>query len=164
MCSDRAEDGFDALYLAHGSRAVRFAVVLTGNAARGEDVAAAAMLKVYRRWRRGGVEQFWPYLRTAILNQYRTELRRDRRSDADAPVELEEGSTAFDEDIVGRAELLAALAELPARQRAAITLRYLEDLSEADVADLLGCPVGTVKSTVSRGLTTLRRHLEGALD
>ena len=58
-----------------------------------------------------------------------------------------------------RAELLGALAVLPPRQRAVLVLRYFEDLSEAQVAQTLGCSVGTVKSTASRGLARLREAL-----
>jgi RNA polymerase sigma factor (sigma-70 family) len=58
-----------------------------------------------------------------------------------------------------RAELIEALGTLPPRQRAVLVLRYFEDLSEAQVADLLGCSLGTVKSTASRGLTRLQAAL-----
>ena len=58
-----------------------------------------------------------------------------------------------------RAELIEALGTLPPRQRAVLVLRYFEDLSEAQVAQLLGCSVGTVKSTASRGLTRLHAAL-----
>ncbi|MGZ4295714.1 MAG: sigma-70 family RNA polymerase sigma factor, partial [Solirubrobacteraceae bacterium] len=58
-----------------------------------------------------------------------------------------------------RAELVQALGTLPPRQRAVLVLRYFEDLSEAQVAELLGCSLGTVKSTASRGLTRLHAAL-----
>jgi RNA polymerase sigma factor (sigma-70 family) len=59
-----------------------------------------------------------------------------------------------------RDELLRALSELPARQRAVLVLRYFNDLTEAQVADVLGCSVGTVKSSASRGLARLREALQ----
>ena len=63
-------------------------------------------------------------------------------------------------DAVGiRAELIEALGTLPPRQRTVLVLRYFEDLTEAQVAELLGCSVGTVKSTASRGLTRLQAAL-----
>lgn len=63
---------------------------------------------------------------------------------------------------VGRHDdLLAALAQLPPRQRAAVVLRYFDDLSEADTAAALGCRVGTVKSQTARGLARLRELLDG---
>ena len=58
-----------------------------------------------------------------------------------------------------RAELLQALGQLPARQRAVLVLRYFNDLTEAQVAEVLGCPAGTVKSSASRGLARLREAL-----
>jgi len=62
-----------------------------------------------------------------------------------------------------RADLIRALAELPARQRAVLVLRYFADLPEAEIATILGCPVGTVKSTASRALERLRQvHEMGA--
>jgi hypothetical protein len=60
-----------------------------------------------------------------------------------------------------RTDLLGVLRELPPRQRAALVLRYFDDLSEAEVADVMGCSVGTVKSTTSRALGRLRREVEG---
>lgn len=153
--SDRA---FEALYRAHAAKSARLAAVLCGNAQRGEEIAAGAMVKVYRRWRRGGIDDFWPYLRVAVVNEFRSELRRDHSTEWELP------DVAVDDlaDLIGdRTVLLAALATLPARQRAAIALRYLEDLSERDAAALLRCEVGTIKSSVSRGLAALRVALGG---
>jgi RNA polymerase sigma-70 factor (sigma-E family) len=160
---------FEHLYELHSEQALRFAVTLTGNVARGEDLAAAAMLKVYRRWRRGGIELFWPYLRTVIVNEFRSEFRRKRPTEdllagTDLLAATADPVAAFDELLTDRSTLLAALEQLPCMQRAAIALRHLEDLSESQTAELLGCPAGTVKSNVSRGLSSLRHLLQQETD
>jgi RNA polymerase sigma factor (sigma-70 family) len=103
------------------------------------------------------VLDFGPYLRTAVVNEFRSRLRREARAPELGPVvEVEDLS----ELVADRAALADALRRLPDRQRAAIVLRYFEDLPERDTAELLGCSVGTVKSSVSRGLARLRDLLE----
>jgi RNA polymerase sigma-70 factor (sigma-E family) len=148
---------FDELYGRHATPALRLAVLLVGDRARAEDLVAEAFARVLPRWRKGEVLDFGPYLRTAVVNEFRSRLRREARAPELGPVvEVEDLS----ELVADRAALADALRRLPDRQRAAIVLRYFEDLPERDTAELLGCSVGTVKSSVSRGLARLRDLLE----
>jgi RNA polymerase sigma-70 factor (sigma-E family) len=133
------------------------AVLLCGDRSVAEDVVAEAFARVLPRWRRGVVEEFWPYLRTAVVNQVRNNSRRSRSAIAwrhrqpDPPV-----AQSAEHGVAERAVLGAALAGLAPMQRRALVLRFFEDLSEAEAARLLGCSVGTVKSSASRGLARLR--------
>lgn len=160
--SDRnlARAGFDALWEQHAGRALQLAVLLCGDRSVSEDVVAEAFSRVLPRWRRGGIADFWPYLRTAVINQSRANSRRSRsaiswrRRQPNPPP-----SQSAEHGLVERAVIGAALAALAPMQRNALVLRYFEDLSEAEAARLLGCSVGTVKSSASRGLARLREVL-----
>lgn len=151
---------FDELWDRHAARAMQLAGLLTGDAAAAEEVVAEAFARVLPRWRSGSVDAFWPYLRTAVVNQVRGRARKARsarlwRQRQPAPT----GSASPEHDVAERAALAGALARLAPLQRRALVLRYFEDLSEADTARLLGCGVGTVKSSTSRGLARLRELL-----
>ena len=140
---------------------------------RADDLAQAAFLRLYLHWERARkVDHLDAYVRTILINIFLNEQRspwwkritltQGRARDEDSPA-----SGAFGEAEAPAAhpaaedslDLLAALAKLPPRQRAALVLRYYCDLSITDTADLLGCTTGTVKSQTSRGLDTLRRVL-----
>jgi RNA polymerase sigma factor (sigma-70 family) len=102
------------------------------------------------------------YARRILINLATDAAPRRRRR----RIELEP-ATATNDPIVDplagyddRAELLGALAALPARQRAVLVLRYFNDLTERQAAEVLGCPRGTVKSSAARGLATLREALQ----
>lgn len=152
---------FDALYREHRAQALRLAYLVCGDHARAEDAVAEAFAKVYPKWRRGKVREFGPYLRRAVVNEVRKGIRRrsvEQREEARHRVGPD---TADVGEALGDRELVrAALDRLPTAQRAAVVLRYFEDLSLAETADVLGVSVGTVKAQVSRGLDRLR----GAFD
>lgn len=157
--------GFDALFDTYFGRAVRLAWMLApGEPAAAEDAAADAIARVWPKWAKGRVDDFWPYLRVAVVNQVKGRGRRfalgQRRARAQADGELGD----FAVSVVNRALLADALRALPVRQRTAVVLRYYEDLSEAESARAMGCSVGTVKSTTARGLHALRAQLESNRD
>ncbi|NUR59631.1 MAG: SigE family RNA polymerase sigma factor [Catenulispora sp.] len=138
---------------------VRTAYLLTGDLGHAEDLAQTALIKVYRSWHRvRRVDDVDAYVRKVLVNANRSRFRVRRpaeQSYAEVPdhrVTADAGSGGVEQ----RDALLAALAMLPPRQRAVVVLRYWEDMSEASVADLLGCSVGTVKSQASRALAKLR--------
>ncbi len=146
------------LYLRHASDAVRFAYLLTGDRALAEDLVQDAFVRVAGRLlhlRDAGA--FPGYLRRCVVNLANSYGRRkqvERRF-----LERSAGPRALvtrDPDAVEREAMRIALLELPIRNRTAIVLRYFEDLSEAQIADVMRCRPGTVKSLLSRGMERLR--------
>lgn len=152
----------EELYARHAPGAARLAFLLTGERDLAEDVVQDAFVRVAGRF--AGLrspDAFDAYLRRTVVNLCRGQWRRRRTERAHArrqPAVPHE----WQPDVAARDEMLRALRALPERQRAAVVLRYYEDLSERQTAEVLGCAVGTVKSLVSRALTTLRAELEGA--
>jgi RNA polymerase sigma-70 factor (sigma-E family) len=154
------------LYLTHADDAVRLAYLLTGERALAEDIVQDAFVRLAGRLvhlRDPGA--FEAYLRRTVVNLTNSHFRR--RKVERAYLQRARGSVdprgAFvpDHPLEEREELWRALGRLPWRQRAAIVLRFYEDLSERRVAEVLRCRPGTVKSAVSRGLETLRNEIRG---
>ena len=145
---------------------LRTAYLIAWDLPEAEDLVQECLLTVARRWPRvRRMEHPRAYARRVLVNL----ALDDRRHRARRRQELAAMGTAVepgaDEDrrIAGveiRRDLVDALATLPPRQRAVLVLRYFEDLPEAQVATVLGCSVGTVKSTASRGLARLQTSLE----
>ncbi len=136
-------------------RHLRLAVLLTGDQGHAEELLQDSLVKVYERWRRL-VKRDDPhaYLRRVITNNHISMWRRRRREDLVADVPDRAGrEVPADPHADG---LRHALLALPPRQRAVIVLRHYEDLSERDIARLLGCSIGTVKSQHARGMVKLR--------
>lgn len=156
---NRGQD-FASLYAAHYQPALRLAFLLTGSMSASEEAVADAFALVYPRWQAGTIENFGPYLKTVVTNEVRRHRRRERaRRDRSGRGSSIERPAGVAEDVAQRSALFAALLRLPVRQRAAIVLRYYEDLTEAQTAEVLGTSVGTVKSQVSRGLDRLQALL-----
>ena len=151
------------LYDEHISAAVRFAYLLSGDAALAQDLAHDAFIRVTGKLGMlRSPDKVGPYLRTAILNGYRTQLRKVRRERAHvATGGGDPRATSEQPDVVTRTEIRGALDRLPPRRRAAIVLRYYEDMTERQTADVLGCSVPAVKALVARGLDELRTAMEG---
>ena len=142
---------------------VRYATALCGDPAEAEELVQSALVRVALRWPFvRDKDNPDGYVRRAIVNGYLTTWRRLRSRET--PVaELPETATAGD-GTAGVDEVMTvrrALAGLPPRQRAVLVLRYLEDRSEQETAELLGCSVGTVKSQASKALAKLRSVTEG---
>ena len=155
----------DRLYRTYSPDALRVAYLLTGDRALAEDLMQEAFVRVLGRFRdlRNG-DAFWWYLRRTIVNLSNSHYRRLRVERAHlarerSAVLVSEIAGATVPDVEERERMRVALAALRPQQRAAIILRYYEDLSEAETADILGCAVGTVKSMVSRGMASLRGEL-----
>lgn len=143
----------------------RTAFLLTGDWHRAEDVVQVAMVKLYVAWprlTRSGA--FGAYARRAVVTCAIDDGRRPWRRER--PVESADTGQANrrDEtrDLDDRLVVVAALASLPPRQRAAVVLRYYDDLSVDETARVLGCTSGTVKSQTARGLDALRVRLVAA--
>ena len=153
------EDGFEEAFDELFPRAVRLAHRLLGDRAAAEDVAAEAMARAYARWPRvSGL----PY-RDGWLLRVTTNLAIDRlrrRPPAVWPAPPDD----FEHGIPLRLALNAALLTLAPRQRQAIALRYLGDLSDKEVALALGISLGSVKTHIHRGLHGLRARLGAGLE
>lgn len=153
---------FGAAFDEYHRRALHVAGLLHGSRADAEDAVSEAFARIWRRYRHTDIEALWPYLRTALLNDFRSGLKRkalERRETERAKAQGTFETTGSISRIGPREEMVEALRQLPPRQRAAVVLRYFDDLSEAETASALGCSVGTVKSSVSRGLERLRSIL-----
>ena len=154
---------FDDVYLVEQHRAYKLAYLLCGDPLTAEDAVAEAFASVWPRWQRGDVADVGTYLRRAVVNQVISGFRRrelERRERARHRVKQRPRGT--EEAAADRQLLLGALSRLPPRQRAAIVLRYFEDLTEADIALAMGTSVGTTKAHLSRGLATLRQILDNS--
>lgn len=156
-------DALSSAYQAHHARAVRLAYLLCGDLGTAEDVVQTVWLKVHRRMGRGPIDDIGAYIRRAVVNEVNSGFRKlgVRRRDAARRSGDDRGVRGHEEQIADSAQMVQALAQLSERSRAAVVLRYYDDLSVADTAAALGISEGTVKSSVSRGLAQLRTHLEG---
>lgn len=147
---------FDEFVDARYHRLVRMAYLLTRDNGLAEDLVQTALAESWPRWHR--VEQDpEAYVRRVMVNTYATWWRRRWRNEHPTETLPDCGADARHEQHVDdRTDLWRALGELAPRQRAAIVLRFYEDQTEAQTADILGCSVGTVKSQTSKALARLR--------
>ncbi|MEU3185443.1 SigE family RNA polymerase sigma factor [Streptomyces sp. NPDC006923] len=143
---------------------VRLAVFLVDDLHTAEDVVQDAFAAVCRRHgeRLDDLQDAHAYLHTAVVNAARSVLRRRRTARAYTPPHQGPGAPVDEMLLLAEEhqQVFGALAQLTARQREVLILRYWSDLSEAQIAETLGISRGTVKSTASRALTTLERLLE----
>lgn len=139
----------------------RTAYLLCGDWFQADDLVQEALAKAYSHWRKvQQAENPSAYVRRILINESRRSWRRNRNVSVHPDVHLADVSVAdMSDGVVNRAELLQALQELSARQRATVVLRYLEGLSERETAAALGCSEGTVKSQTSRALIKLKSVL-----
>lgn len=144
--------GFDEFVAARSRALLRTSYLLTHDHSLAEDLLQTALTKAWFAWRRidGDPE---PYVRRILVNTYATWWRRKWNGERpteqlpDHPMGVTEAEPT---------DLWTAMARLPRRQRAVVVLRYFEDLTETQTAELLGCSVGTVKSQTSKALAKLR--------
>ena len=151
-----------ALVSSQQARLFRVAVCVCGDQYLAEEAVAEAIARSWPALRRGTVDDPAAYLRRAVLNvlhgRFRRAVleRRVRERRQRQPQEHDRADELADRDAVFR-----ALLQLSERQRAVVVLRYYEGLSEAEIAESIGVPIGTVKSTSARAMTRLRVLLEG---
>ena len=152
---------FREYVLARGTALLRMAIMLTGNRADAEDLVQAALAKTYLAW--GKINDraaLDAYVRRAMVNTHISWWRR-RKLEEFPTDELPDQAVADHACESDMAEVVRrALDRLPKRMRAAVTLRYFEDMTEAEIAAALGISLGTVKSTVSRAVARLRIDAE----
>jgi RNA polymerase sigma-70 factor (sigma-E family) len=150
-----ATEEFEAFVQARYAALARTAVLLTGTRHTAEDLLQEALIRTFVSWSRvrdGGAAD--AYVRTVMVRLLLKDRRRRWSGEiphADLPETI--GPTT---DLDAAESVREALRRLPVDQRAAIVLRFYVDLTEAQIADTIGCPPGTVKSRISRGLAALR--------
>jgi RNA polymerase sigma-70 factor (sigma-E family) len=151
------DEAFSAFVVARYYSLVRTARLLAGSGSQAEDLVQEALLRTYRAWSRiGRVEAAEAYTRTTMVRLLIKNRRR--RWHAETPVEYlpEVAHPGHEDQAVTAMTMRTMLAVLPPAQRAVVVLRYYHDLSEQEIATVLGCSHGTVKSRASRALSTLR--------
>jgi RNA polymerase sigma-70 factor (sigma-E family) len=137
----------------------RVAYNLCGDGHQADDLVQEAVTKLYVRWPLHGIDNLDGYVRTILVRTFIDERRRGWwkvRLFGGLPDEQPQAAGSGAED---RTMLRAALAKVPPRQHAVLVLRFLCDLPILEVAEILGCSAGTVKSQTSHGLTAMRRLL-----
>jgi RNA polymerase sigma-70 factor (sigma-E family) len=147
---------FREFVAARGAALFRVAHGLTGSQHAAEDLLQAALERAVTRWRH--IDDPEAYVRRALYNEYTSWRRRAARRPERLMPAPPDRAAAGDESAAAdlRAAMNAAIDRLPPRQRAVLVLRYLDDVSENDVARLLGCSPSTVSSQLARALARLR--------
>jgi RNA polymerase sigma-70 factor (sigma-E family) len=150
--AEDARPAFDAFVRARLPELLRFGRILTGNPETAADLVQDALERTLLAWPRlHERDEPTAYVRRVMVNRNISIWRRLRRETlaGDLPDQASE-------DRQRDHDLWAALQSLPPRQRAVLALRYYEDLSEAEIARVLGCSTGTVKSQASKGVAKMR--------
>jgi RNA polymerase sigma-70 factor (sigma-E family) len=145
-----------------GTALLRTASLLCASRADAEDLLQTALEKTYRHWARLSTESDpEPYVRRILVNLTISRARRWRilrEVHMPSPPEVPTASETHAVEL--RGALIEQLRRLGPRQRAVLVLRYWEDQTESEIARILGCSVGTVKSQAARGLARLRELLD----
>ncbi|KRA31438.1 MULTISPECIES: SigE family RNA polymerase sigma factor [unclassified Nocardioides] len=153
-------DGFAEYVGARGAALQRFAHLVTGGAADSADLVQDALERAYPRWRglvRRGTHD--AYVRRSIVNGSVSRWRKQRRLVSVGDIEPYDAAVAAAPAVLDAAEAWQLCGELPPAQRAAVILRFHEDLSFAEIARILDCAEATARSHVHRALATLRTRL-----
>jgi RNA polymerase sigma-70 factor, ECF subfamily len=154
------EEEFREFVAARSGVLLRTAYLLTGDWATAEDLLQTALTKTYLAWKRlGQIEAVEPYTRRVLVNTATSWWRRRWHGEKPTEVLPERPGPDRHQEAVERDAMWQHVRALPARQRAVLVLRFYEDLTEAQTADLLDISVGTVKSQTARALAALRKRL-----
>jgi RNA polymerase sigma-70 factor (sigma-E family) len=164
-----ADEALELLYAAHWRQLVRLAVLLVHDVGTAEEIVQDCFIAVHNRWHRlHDPDKALAYLRRSVVNRSRSHLRHlsvvRRHADREGGPEPAFGADHTAYDRARRVVVLDALRQLPRRQREVLALRYYLDLSEAEIADMLGISRGAVKSHASRGAAALRSVLGTELE
>jgi RNA polymerase sigma factor (sigma-70 family) len=149
----RAVTTFEALYRASYPRMKRVAFVMTGSNEVAEDVVQDAFLQLYRRF--DELDDPVPYLYRSVVNGCGQRRRQRRVVERLQHLTVQSDVSPFEVD-----ETWAALKRLPGRRRAVVVLRFYADLPLAEIAQVLGCKTGTVKSMLHRALSELKEVVQ----
>ncbi len=145
-------------YVARSRRGLlRFAIVLTNDPELAQDVVQEVLLKAGQRWRKiGRLDQPHAYVRRMLSNEVISQHRRWGRVEARPESDLDRPTADRLAGVDRREAIVRELARLPVQQRAAVVLRYFEDLSDEQIGDILGCRPATVRAHLHRALQALR--------
>jgi RNA polymerase sigma-70 factor (sigma-E family) len=151
-------EDFRDFVVAHRRAWLNSAWMLTGDWDLAEDLVQGALLRTYPHWHRIAAEAPDAYVRRVIINLHASWWRRRWRRELPTS-DVPEQANAVDQygAVDQRDRVLAALRDLAPRQRATVVLRYFDDLPEAEIAAILNCSLGTVKSQLAKALANLRR-------
>ncbi|HEX3815109.1 MAG TPA: sigma-70 family RNA polymerase sigma factor [Mycobacteriales bacterium] len=152
------DEALTALVMRSGDRLLAVAYQLTHDRADAQDVVQEAILRVYSSIRRRGLapDDLYPYLRRAVVNEYLRGRRRRSSSEVITDRVPDNPGVPDDDRLLDRIAVWAALATLPERQRVVLVLRHYEQLTDREIAGVLGCREPTVRSLARRGLIALR--------
>jgi RNA polymerase sigma-70 factor (sigma-E family) len=159
-----ADRAVTELYSAHYRTLVRLATLLVRDISTAEEVVQDSFIAMHASWRRlRDTDKALSYLRQSVVNKSRSVLRHRVVMDRNAPKPAPDVPSAEHGAItlLERSSVVEALRKLPVRQREALVLRYYADMSEAQIASVMGISRGAVKSHTARGMTSLRTVLEG---
>lgn len=152
---------FDELVMSSERRLLRLALMLSGGVHSAEDLVQTVLARAHRRWDQiGALDKPDAYLSKMVVNEFLSWRRLLKNQEI--PLEHLPDAPAGDDVSARLAQRDAAwrlLAGLPRQQRAVLVLRFYEDLPDDEIAAVLGCSQGTVRSNASRGLANLRAHL-----
>lgn len=154
-------DDFEAFFDQHYGATLRAVSLTIGNSERAEDLTQEAFARAFRRWSSvSALERPVAWVYVVALNAERKRWRRERN----APESETRGESVPDVagGVLSTIVVRDALDRLPARQRAAVVLRYLGDLTVSDIAEVMGCAEGTVKATLHQALRNLKVDLDGS--
>ena len=163
------DERYAAFVRAHTESLLATGYLLTRNGPDAEELVQDTLVWLYPRWAQvEAARHQLAYVRKAVVNRFLAGRRRMSATEVhldDAPTRLREQPSPDETSAVdARLALWEGLAELSERQRAALVLRFFHDLADGDVAELLDCRVGTVRSLISRGLSALRARGDFADD
>jgi RNA polymerase sigma-70 factor (sigma-E family) len=160
--TDTREAAMRTLYERSHGDMVRFAAFLCGDADAAEDIAQEAFVQVFRSWDNiTDHDRLDAYLRVTVVNNVRGRHRRQTTADANPVPHLTAVASAEDDALgrVGRDVVLAAVADLPLKQRASVVMRYWMRMTESEIAADLNISVGSVRTHIKRGTKTLEQRL-----
>jgi RNA polymerase sigma-70 factor (sigma-E family) len=155
------EVGFAGFVRENTPALLRTAYLLTGNRQQAEELVQDTLVRLYPKWDKvEAADVPLAYVRRSLSNAYINQMRRGsaRELAFDDVPERTDPHDALSQ-LADRDQIWAGLNRLSQRQRAALVLRFFEDLSDEQTAAALGCRVGTVRSLISRGLAVLREHM-----
>jgi RNA polymerase sigma-70 factor (sigma-E family) len=158
-----ADSAVTELYSTHYRALVRLAALLVRDIATAEEVVQDSFIAMHGSWRRlRDTDKALSYLRQSVVNKSRSVLRHRVVMDRNAPKPAPDVPSAEQGAItlLERSSVVKALRRLPERQREALVLRYYGDMSEAQIASVMGISRGAVKSHTARGMSSLRTVLE----